>query len=45
MSSTANPLPALAEGLPLEIGGRAVLGLAGLTVYRHRAAGVRTRAA
>ena len=29
MPSTANPLPALAEGLPLEIGGLAVLGLAG----------------
>jgi choice-of-anchor A domain-containing protein len=43
MPSTANPLPALPDGLPIEIGGLAVLGLAGLTVHRHRrraAAGV-----
>ena len=36
MPSTADPLPALPDGLPIEIGGVAVLGLAGLTVHRHR---------
>lgn len=45
MPSTANPLPALPEGLPIEIGGVAVLGLAGLTVLRRRRRGALFRTA
>ena len=38
MPSTADPLPALAEGLPIEIGGLAVVGLAGFGVPLRRRA-------
>lgn len=36
MPSTADPLPALPEGLPIAMGGLAMVGLAGFTVQRHR---------
>ena len=36
MPSSSNPLPALPEGLPIELGGLAVLGLGGLALRRHR---------
>jgi choice-of-anchor A domain-containing protein len=36
MPSTANPIPALSEGLPVAIGGLAVLGLGGLLWQRRR---------
>ncbi len=36
MPSTADPLPALSEGLPIAMGGLALLGVAGLMVVRRR---------
>jgi MYXO-CTERM domain-containing protein len=38
MPSTADPLPALAEGLPIESGGLAVVGFVGLASIRRRRA-------